>query len=86
MDNQLNQGGVNSQITAKAIKNATLNKCECGGIIFEQKFISKKISALFSPNGNEINVPIVILICTDCKKVPSFSDPENIIPKVLKAK
>ena len=84
MENKQPQAGP-PQITPAIVKNAKLNKCECGGVMFEQKFISKKVSAILSPTGQEIDIPITVLVCTECGKIPAFSDPENLAPKSLRS-
>ena len=72
------------RITADTIKNAKTFECICGGKIFSEKMILKKISALISPTGREETFPMNILICESCGKVPRELDPENMIPEEFK--
>ena len=39
---------------------------ECGGKVFRQASMFKKLSALLSPNGKDSIVPIPIFRCDDC--------------------
>lgn len=42
---------------------------ECGNIYFESIFRIKKLSALFSPTGQETMVPVQLMRCTDCGEI-----------------
>lgn len=78
-------GGQGPTISAEAIKNAQQVKCDCGGIVFNEKLTFKKISKILSPTGKEEMVPMPIIVCDKCELVPSVFDPQNMIPKELKA-
>ena len=39
---------------------------ECGGKVFRQASMFKKLSALLSPNGKDSIVPIPVFRCDDC--------------------
>jgi hypothetical protein len=47
---------------------------ECCGEpqLFETAFMFKRISPIVSPSGKEEHVPIEIVICKKCGKVPQF--------------
>lgn len=81
MNQQLKQ----PSITPEIIKNSAEVKCDCGGKIFMEKLYLKKLSAILSPSGNEELIPIPILVCDKCGKVPSFMDPQNVLPKDIKS-
>jgi len=72
------------QLTPEIIKTAFTIECECGSKIFIEKIIIKKISALISPSGNEELVPMPIMVCDKCGKMPKIFDPNNLIPTELK--
>jgi len=83
---QLNSVGPGPQLTPAVIKNAQSIKCDCGGILFTEKITFKKISSLLSPTGKEEIIPIPVMVCDVCGKVPSIFDPQNLLPTTLKAK
>ena len=78
--------GQGPQLTADILKNSPNVTCECGGTIFVEKLFFKKISAIVSTSGHEELVPIPIMVCEKCGKVPSIFDPGNILPDEIKAK
>ena len=49
------------------LKDAIDIKCTCGSSIFLPGFRVKKISALLSPTGKEMFLPIQTLICYACE-------------------
>ena len=52
------------------IKNATDVGCEkCGNLYFMPVVMIKKVSALLSPTGQELRVPVQAFQCTSCKHV-----------------
>jgi uncharacterized Zn finger protein len=60
----LNQNG---KVTPQDIINAKAVKCEqCECETFSNVFIIKSISALLSPTGKEVNVPIPLFACSKC--------------------
>ena len=73
---QSNQG-INPQI----LKDAKLIYCSCGNAMFSDKIMLKKISAIVSPTGNEELLPINVLVCDKCNKIPSDLNLGNMIPK-----
>lgn len=69
------------------IKDAPWRDCDCGGMMFEPVVMVKRLSSLISPDGKEHNIPIDLMACTSCKKIPSFlHDGIPGIPENLKAK
>lgn len=46
--------------------------CDCGNYAFNSAVMFKKVSALISPTGKEEHVPIEIVTCTSCGKIPTF--------------
>lgn len=75
-----------SQITTAALKNAVMMECECGGQIFLQGIVIKKISKILSPSGENMEIPIQIIYCKNCGKILPETDKEGIIPEKLKSK
>lgn len=69
------------------LSNATWQKCECGGGMFESVFIFKRVSPILSPNGQELHVPMEVFKCKDCGKIPQFVY-QNIpdLPEEMKSK
>ena len=87
MEQQMNLGQQPPRINQDMIKNATLVECECGGKLFVEKMILKKISPILSPTGKEELFPMNILVCEKCGLMPkSIPDPDNLIPAEFKTK
>jgi len=84
MVNDKNNTLKGNPISLDMVKNAEFVKCDCGGRVFNERMMFKKISKLISPSGKEENIPIPVLICKDCNKVPRFFDTQDIIPEELK--
>lgn len=54
-------------------------KCElCGGEVFEQGVILRKVSALLTGNGKPGIVPVPVFMCSKCGHVNSEFIPEEI--------
>lgn len=70
-------------ITPEMIKGFKNIECKCGGMIFENGIILKKISALVSPSGREEIYPMEILVCKLCNKVPKELNIGDILPKEI---
>lgn len=81
MDNLKNGAGPQMQITEKTVKEAPILKCDCGGTIFTEKMIFKKISKFLSPTSKDEIFPMNIIICETCGKTPSEFNPGNILPE-----
>ena len=74
------------KITPDMIKDFKSVTCDCGGILFENAMILKKISPIVSPTGKEELYPMEILICKKCGKVPNELNVGNMIPDELLTK
>jgi len=48
------------------LSTATTISCTCGGEIFVPAFRIKRLSALLSPSGQEMIIPVQTLICIKC--------------------
>ena len=62
------------------VRDAKFVKCDCGGTMFSEKLMLKKISAIVSPTGQQEIFPMNVLVCELCGKVPSELNPGNLIP------
>ena len=80
-----NQRMQRPQITPDMLRNSRNVVCDCGGMIFSEKLFFKKISALISSNGREELVPMPIIVCERCGKVPSAFDTNNVLPAEIRA-
>lgn len=49
----------------------------CGNQFFQPVLMCKKLSALVSPNGEEILIPIETAICTKCGNINEEFDPSK---------
>jgi len=78
------QGMQGPAITADAIKNAQQIRCECGGILFQEKVTFKKISSILSPTGRDEIVPMPVIVCDNCGLVPAAFDPQGLVPPELR--
>ena len=59
------------------LQNAISVVCEsCAGRTFREVALIKKISALLSPNGKEIVVPVSTFACTACGHINKDFDPD----------
>jgi len=47
-------------------------KCEKGNMLFENKVLFKRISPLVSPTAREEVIPLEVVLCSTCGKVPKF--------------
>jgi len=74
------------QITPEMLRNSQNITCECGGLLFAEKLFFKRISALISPSGREEMVPMPVIVCEACGKVPSAFDTNNVLPEEIRAK
>ena len=74
------------KITPEMMKSFKTVTCDCGGMIFEEGIILKKISALVSPQGIEETYPLEILVCKKCGKVPSELNIGDMLPDEVIAK
>jgi hypothetical protein len=74
------------KITPDIIKQSKTLTCDCGGMLFQNGAVFKKLSALISPSGKEEMVPLDVLVCTTCGKVPTEFNIGNILPDEVLAK
>lgn len=67
------------RLSEQDIKNAKNVSCEkCGCMYFKNVFLIKQISALISPNGQEINAPFPTFSCVKCDHVnKNFLPPDD---------
>lgn len=69
------QGNPNQQMQLD-ISLATDVMCsECGNFFFQPVLMFKKLSAIVSPNGEEVLIPIETAICTKCGNLNDEFDP-----------
>tara|TARA_R100000808_G_C2129325_1_gene138850 strand:- start:411 stop:767 length:357 start_codon:yes stop_codon:yes gene_type:complete len=60
--------------------------CEsCGAHVFNNSFVLKRISAITSPTGEEMVVPVQIFACASCNGVNKEFLPSHVISDVTKA-
>ena len=74
------------KITSDMIKGFKTVTCPCGGMLFENALLLKKIPALISPSGQEEMYPMEILICKLCGKVPEELNAGSMLPDEILAK
>ena len=65
------QPGQGPQLTEAEILALPTLECDCGGIVFEAVVVFKKMSMLISPTGKEERVPLNLMFCKKCGKIPS---------------
>jgi len=73
------------QVTPEIVRDSKTIQCDCGGFLFTEKIMFKKISAIISPSGKEEIVPMTVIVCDKCGKVPEIFDSQNILPKEIRA-
>ena len=73
-------------LTPEILRQSKNLTCDCGGILFKEGVIIKKISQFVSPTGKEEIFPLEVLICENCGKIPTEFDTHKIIPEELLAK
>ena len=64
-ERNLKQDPMQQTITVD-LSTATAISCICGGEIFVPAFRIKRLSALLSPSGQEMIIPVQTLICIKC--------------------
>ena len=57
---------MNQQIQINLTEADDICCSECGAVYFEQVFRVKRFSALMSPTGQELRIPIQLLKCSSC--------------------
>jgi len=68
------------KVTPEMLKGFKTVTCECGGMVFENGVILKKISPIISSTGKEEIYPIEVLVCKKCGKVPQELNMNGILP------
>lgn len=66
------------KLSERDLVNAKSLQCEeCGNKTFTSVFVIKHISALLSPNGQEIHAPVPTFACSKCSHInKNFLPPE----------
>jgi hypothetical protein len=60
--------------------------CEKGNMLWDSSTMAKRISPLVSPTGKEEILPVEVVICKTCGKIPKFFHAKfNDIPEELKS-
>jgi len=72
-------------ITPDIIRQSKTLTCDCGGTLFHNGLIFKKISQFVSPTGKEELFPMEVIVCEKCGKIPTQFNAHNIIPEELLA-
>jgi len=74
------------QITIEQVKNSKQILCDCGGAMFSEKMMFKRISAILSTSGKEEVYPMNVIVCESCGEVPTEFNPYKLIPEEYLAK
>lgn len=71
----IQQPNVKEQIDLSKTVSISCDKCR--GKTFKQSLLLRKMSAIVSPNGHEIIIPVQVFKCEDCGNVNAeFIDSE----------
>jgi hypothetical protein len=73
------KGGAPMEITMDNIKDAKQVTCDCGGAMFTEKMMFKRISSFISPTGKEELYPVQVIVCDACGKVPRALNPYDMV-------
>ena len=73
--------GMPMKISMDQLKASKEVICDCGGAMFTEKLMFKKISAILSPTAKEEVYPMQVIVCDSCGKVPTEFNPYDLIPK-----
>jgi len=74
------------KISLDQVKMSESVKCDCGGVMFSEKMMFKRISSILSPTGKEELYPMNVIVCESCGKVPTEFNPYDLVPKEYLAK
>ena len=75
--------GQQFQLNVDPKELASVECPECGGKIYHQKMVLKKMSALQSPTGKEGILPVNIIVCAKCSHpVKDFSVCATYLPSL----
>ena len=62
------------------LSDADTMKCQkCGNSIFIQGYVIKRISAIFSPTGEEVIAPIQVFNCGNCGEMLPLQELDELI-------
>ena len=78
--------GQGPQIKLEHLQASKNVECECGGVMFSEKMMFKRISAILSPTGKEEVYPMQVVVCESCGKVPLEFNPYKLVPEKYIAK
>ena len=68
------------------VEDLPWTKCECGGYTFRSSLMLKRVSKFESPTGKAGDIPVEVMFCESCNKIPSFvSEKIKGIPSELLA-
>lgn len=92
MATNMTQAGAEKAQSDKLISNireqvdtaATIICEDCGHHVFNNAFVLKRISAIASPTGEEMVVPVQIFACISCHGVNKEFLPSHVISDVTK--
>lgn len=59
-------------IPQPSIGNLPWVECECGSKMYKSRMMFKKCSSILSPSGKEENIPVEVVICAECGRIPDF--------------
>jgi RNase P subunit RPR2 len=71
----MNQQQTNVNVNPDDLEDVLCEKCE--GQIFEPAFLFKKLSAILSPNGQEMMIPMQVFKCKECGHINKDFLPKN---------
>ena len=72
MDNKQQQ-----KINIDLSQSEALTCKECGSEQFKMRYMIRKISALLSPTGEEMLIPVQVFACGACGQIPEDFLPSN---------
>ena len=73
------------KITPEIIKQCKTLTCDCGGMLFQEGMIFKKLSQFISPSGKDEILPVTVVICQKCGKVPNEFNVNDVLPTEILA-
>ena len=73
-------------LTPEMIKMSKTLTCSCGGMLFKQSTVFKRISAIISPTGKEELMPIEVVVCEKCNLVNREMTKYDVLPEEIMEK
>ena len=73
-------------LTPDMIKMSKTLTCSCGGMLFREATVFKKISAIISPTGKEELMPIEVVVCEKCNLVNREMIRHDVLPEEIMEK